>query len=541
MATINGLLRTEGNHFVDGDGVPLRLRGVGLGGWMNMENFITGYSANESLMRSTVREVLGRDRYELFFDRLLTAFFGDDDAALLAGLGMNCVRIPVNYRHFEDDARPFQFIHEGFRQLDRVIDACARHGLRTVIDLHALPGAQNHHWHSDNYAHRPMFWDHRHFQDRAVAIWEVIADRYKDDPRVAGYNPINEPADDSRVAVRAVYERLTDAIRAVDPGHILFLDGNTYSTEFDVFDGDLDNVVYACHDYAAPGLVLGGDYPGITNGVYVDKAALAEKYRQRTEYSRKAETPVWVGEFGPVYTGDARRDAMRYQVLDDQLDIYRQDQASWSIWTYKDIGCQGIAVVKPDSAYRLRFDDFVAKKNRLGADRWASDGSGIWPVSEQFQAMLAEEFPDFTPYPWGRRDWAHTLLLNITVAQPLAYEYAGLFRGLGDDDVIALADSFALANCDQRVPLVERLRADLSDVSPAGASSLRTGRHRTARGATIAAVAPCRRGTPRTNRNGAEALPLISSDVRMFSRMYTPAMASSRWWAGKNWPGTGLG
>src|SRR2546423_2952169 len=96
VVAINGLLRTEGNRFVDGDGVPIRLRGVGLGGWMNMENFITGYAANESLMRSTVREVLGRDRYELFFDRLLTAFFGDGDAELLAGLGMNCVRIPVN-------------------------------------------------------------------------------------------------------------------------------------------------------------------------------------------------------------------------------------------------------------------------------------------------------------------------------------------------------------------------------------------------------------------------------------------------------------
>jgi endoglucanase len=460
---INGLLRTEGNRFVDGDGVPIRLRGVGLGGWMNMENFISGYAANESLMRSTVREVLGRDRYELFFDRLLTAFFGDGDAELLAGLGMNCVRIPVNYRHFEDDARPFEFVGAGFRQLDRVIDACARHGLMSVIDLHALPGAQNHHWHSDNYTHRPMFWDHPHFQDRAVALWEVIADRYQGDPRVAGYNPINEPADESRTAVRTVYKRLVDSIRAVDPGHILFLDGNTYSTEFDVFDGELDNVVYACHDYAAPGFVRGGDYPGVTNGVHVDKAALAEKFRQRTEYSRKTNTPVWVGEFGPVYTGDERRDAMRYQILADQLDIYRDDQASWSIWTYKDIGIQGIAVVKPDSAYRQRFDEFVAKKNRLGADHWGSEGGDIRPVSEQFQAKLAQEFPGFHPYPWGLRDWASTLLLNVTVAQPLAYEYAELFRGLGDDDVIALADSFALANCDRRAPLNDLLRTDLSD------------------------------------------------------------------------------
>jgi hypothetical protein len=167
-----------------------------------------------------------------------------------------------------------------------------------------------------------------------------------------------------------------------------------------------------------------------------------------------------------VYTGDERRDAMRYQILADQLDIYAEDQASWSIWTYKDVGTHGIAVVKPDSAYRQRFDAFVAKKNRLGADRWGSEGGDIQAVAEPFQAKLEQEYPDFSPYPWGRRDWADTLLLNITVAQPLAYEYAELFRGLGDDDVIALADSFALANCDRRVPLADRLRADLAGGQP---------------------------------------------------------------------------
>jgi len=50
-----------------------------------------------------------------------------------------------------------------------------------------------------------------------------------------------------------------------------------------------------------------------------------------------------------------------------------------------------------------------------------------------------------------------TLILNVTVAQPLAYEYAQLFRGLGEDDLIALADSFALENCAQREPLLDQL------------------------------------------------------------------------------------
>ena len=81
------MLQTRGSDIVDGAGDAIRLKGVNIGGWLNMENFITGYSGNESLMRDTVREVLGDERYELFFDRLLTAFFDEDDADLLAEMG----------------------------------------------------------------------------------------------------------------------------------------------------------------------------------------------------------------------------------------------------------------------------------------------------------------------------------------------------------------------------------------------------------------------------------------------------------------------
>jgi aryl-phospho-beta-D-glucosidase BglC (GH1 family) len=457
--TATALLRTSGSRFVDQQGKEVRLRGAAIGGWLNMENFITGYSANESLMRATVRAVLGEERYELFFERLLTAFFAEEDAKLLADLGMNCVRIPVNYHHFEDDAKPFVIKQDGFRHLDRAIEAGARHGIYSVIDLHALPGGQNHHWHSDNPTHRAALWEHPHFQDRVVAIWEAIADHYKDNPWVAGYNPINEPADESRAVVGPFYRRLVEAIRRVDDRHIMFLDGNTYSTEFDVFAEPWDNTVYVCHDYAAPGLGRGGDYPGTTDGRYYDKAALEAKYLERTEYCRRTGTPVWVGEFGPIYTGDERGDAMRRRLLADQLDIYRSDDASWSIWLYKDIGRQGLVTVSPDSAYLTHFGDFVAKKYRLGADQWGSDGYGPIEVTKPFQDMMAREFPGFDPYPWGRFDFVRTLILNITVAQPLAYEYAELFRDLGDADLIALADSFALANCDVRTTLAEQLRS----------------------------------------------------------------------------------
>ena len=43
------------------------------------------------------------------------------------------------------------------------------------------------------------------------------------------------------------------------------------------------------------------------------------------------------------------------------------------------------------------------------------------------------------------------------MAQPLAWEYAELFRGLGAAELTALADSFALGNCSVRTSLAGQL------------------------------------------------------------------------------------
>ena len=253
-----GPLRVEGDAIVDGHGNHVVLRGVGLGGWMNMENFITGYPATESQMRASVTAVLGPARAERFFE--------DEDAALLAGLGVNCVRIPVNYRHFERDDRPFELREEGFARLDSVVCACAAHGIYSVIDLHAVPGSQNQHWHSDNPTHVAAFWQHPRFQDRVVHLWQAFAARYRDEPWVGGYNLLNEPADPSGVVVGPFHDRLVGAIREIDRDHIVFVDGNTYSTDFSMFAEPYENAVYACHDYARAGMSFGAPFRGRPRG-----------------------------------------------------------------------------------------------------------------------------------------------------------------------------------------------------------------------------------------------------------------------------------
>ena len=159
-----------------------------------MENFITGYASSESLHREAMRRTLGDEMYEKFFAGFLETFFTDADARFLASIGVNSLRIPVNYHHLLDDLKPDVIRSEGFSQLDAAVRRCAAHGIYTIIDLHAAPGGQNGHWHSDTQFHHPQLWQQADFRRRTVAIWQAIAARYCDNPWVAGYNFLNEPS-----------------------------------------------------------------------------------------------------------------------------------------------------------------------------------------------------------------------------------------------------------------------------------------------------------------------------------------------------------
>jgi endoglucanase len=449
-------LRTSGASVVTEYGSPVLLRGAGIGGWLNMENFITGYPATESSHRAALLRVLGERRSGLLLDSLLHSFFGPQDAAFIASLGMNCVRIPVNYRHWEDDGRPGEIRAEGFARLDRAIDACAAAGLYTVIDLHAAPGGQNHHWHSDNPFHQPLFWQHRSFQDRAITLWSAIASRYARRPEVAGYNVLNEPADSSPGGLVGFYRRAVAAIRAVDAAHIVFLDGNRYAREFGEFPGapgpaegdePFENAVYAVHQYPEPGAADGGPYPGPTGGRHFDAGVVAEQFRSMTAYMRELGLPVWVGEFGPVYGAGPERDAQRRQLLADQIEIYTSAGAGWSLWTYKDIGVQGLVTVPAQAAWMRRTQAVRAKKARLAADHWGGTTDGMRDVLDPLMARFSREFPGLDPYPFGARRYVEQLVLSICFAEPLADEFAGSFADATDSELVALGECFAFRNC----------------------------------------------------------------------------------------------
>jgi aryl-phospho-beta-D-glucosidase BglC (GH1 family) len=458
MPTVTGSenrLKVSGDHIVNQKGETVYLRGFGLGGMLHMENFIDGYPGNEEAMREGLKKVMGERKYNLYFDNFLKSYFTEQDAIYIHNLGLNLVRIPINYHLFEDDMNPRVIKKDAFAYLDSVIARCARHQIYTIIDLHALPGSQNQHWHSDNPTHVAFFWVHKDFQDRALFLWETIANRYKKQDWVAGYDLINEPADPTGEKLFPYYKRLRDGIRSVDPNHILFLEGDRYAADFQKFTEVWDNVVYTNHDYAAPG--FGTAYPGVTNGRYYDKDSIEKDFLAKSEFMLSHHVPIWVGEFGPVYTGDPTKDETRYRVLKDQLAYYNKYKVSWCIWLYKDMGLQAIMHQNENTPYMKLVSKFLAKKDSLSTDAWGSSDKNIRQIIAPLEEFFRTEFPNYDPYPRGQQREIALLVRNILIAEALLPEYCNLFKDLTDDQIIALAQSFRFENYVKRTRLEDIL------------------------------------------------------------------------------------
>ncbi|KAG1829063.1 glycoside hydrolase [Suillus variegatus] len=452
-------LKVSGTKVVDGGGKEVVLRGAGLGGWMNMENFISGYPGCEFQIRAALAEVVGPIKSEFFFDKFLEYFFQEEDAKFFKSLGLNCIRLPFNYRHFEDDLNPRVLKEGGFKHLDRVIDLCAQHGIYTILDLHAAAGGQNTDWHCDAGTHIANFWLHKDFQDRTIWLWKELAKHYANNKWIAGYNPLNEPTDSTHTAVIKFYDQVYDAIRSIDTEHVIFFDGNTFASDFSHF-GDMhkkwQNTAYSIHDYSVYGFPASPeDYISSDE----QRQRMKKSYERKREWMDQHGLCVWNGEWGPVYArkqyDGLATDAInerRYKVLKDQLAIYNQDRLSWSIWLYKDIGFQGMVYVSQETSYMVLLKDFLAKKHRLAVDAWGADTTQVQHIYQPLIDHITKEIPqenqNLYPFPvWKLSHRVGRLSRSILVTEYLVKEWAEHFRGKSEDELDEIAKSFKFENC----------------------------------------------------------------------------------------------
>jgi hypothetical protein len=101
---------------------------------------------------------------------------------------------------------------------------------------------------------------------------------------------------------------------------------------------------------------------------------------------------------------------------------------------------------------------FLSRKDSIGSDSWGSTDKNIRQVITPLEEMFKKEFPDYNPYPSGQERQISLMVRHILIAEALVPEYCNLFRGLSEEKLIALAQSFRFENYVKR----ERLEAILT-------------------------------------------------------------------------------
>ncbi len=309
-------LKAKGKVIVNSDDEEVLLRGLGPGGWMVMEGYMMkteGFAGTQHEIRSELIELMGVEKTDLFFDQWLANHFTQRDVDSLASWGFNSIRLPMHYNLFtlpiEDEpvSGNHTWLGKGFEMVDSLLGWCASNEMYLILDLHAAPGGQGYNADISDYDDsKPSLWESKDNQDKTVAFWKKIAERYKNEPWIGGYDLINETNWDlpGGTLLRNLYEEITDSIRATGDEHILFIEGNWFANDYTGLTPPWDdNMVYSFHKYWSSLNELNWITP------------LREQY----------DVPLWMGESGENSN----------TWFTDAIALFEENNIGWAWWTMR--------------------------------------------------------------------------------------------------------------------------------------------------------------------------------------------------------------
>ena len=199
------------------------------------------------------------------------------------------------------------------------------------------------------------------------------------------------------------------------------------------------------------------------------KTRLEQQFIRKADFMTRHDTPIWNGEFGPVYADPriepsaAGTNEHRYNLLGEQLRVYDKYKIHWSIWLYKDIGVQGMVHTNPDSKWNKTIQPFLEKKKRYQIDAWGKHPSKeaeevLNPLVEWID-KISPTAKDTYPTPWATERHVLRNVFQTFLANSFSDEFANLFRGMNKSELDALAHSFHFEECLQRDGLNKILKS----------------------------------------------------------------------------------
>lgn len=264
---------------------------------------------------------------------------------LVAEMGLDFVRVPTDYRFWTKD---FDYRHPDeavLKLVDRYLEACRARRLHMCLNIHRAPG------YCINKAEieKHNLWTDAEAQDAFVFEWETFAKRYKGVSNDAlSFDLLNEPPSEGQSGfTRAIHEkvmrRTAAAIRAVDPGREIVLDGvgggNMAIPELadlGVIHSGRGYQPFQLTHYRAPWSTGTMDlpvpaWPCPRRGKLFGPAELRAFYEPWREVERKG-VRVHIGEFGCF---DKTPNDVALAWFADLLGLFKEFGWGYSLWNFK--------------------------------------------------------------------------------------------------------------------------------------------------------------------------------------------------------------
>ena len=362
----NNYVRVSGPDLIQPNGQKLYIQGTNLGNWLNPEGYMFGFSRTNSawMIDLLFKQAVGPDFTAKFWQTFKENYITRDDILFIKQQGANTIRLPFNYKLFTDeDYMGLSSQQDGFKRIDDVVAWCKEAGLYLILDMHDCPGGQTGDNIDDGHGY-PWLFESEPSQQLFCSIWRQIADRYKGEPIILGYELANEPIahyfenkEELNQQLEPLYKRAVKAIREVDPYHIILLGGARWNSDFYMFtDWTFDqNIMYTCHRY-------GGE-------------ATKEAIKDYIDFRDKTNLPMYMGEIG--------HNTDQWQT--DFVKVMKEVNIGYTFWPYKKIdGSCMMGIRRPEL-----WDSIVVKYSETPRGTY-KEWREARPNQQQFRELLMQ-------------------------------------------------------------------------------------------------------------------------------------------------------
>jgi len=329
LAAPRNFIRAEGAYLVDVYGDRFAVKGINLANWLVPEGYMFkfAHARAPTEVAGVIESLIGPEEAHRFWGRFREVYIAKEDIAFIKAAGFNTVRVPLHWRLFVEpgDEGGDRFEGPGWSLLDRLIEWCRESDLHVIIDLHAAPGGQTGVNHDDGVGFPLAFYVPR-YRRLTIALWHQLAQHYRDEPILLGYDLLNEPispySDENYLNPRLepLYREIVSAIRSVDSNHLVLLAGAQWSTNLAVFDQPFDvNIVYTYHKFW-------------TNPT-------RDSLQAYLNFSNRWNVPLLIGETGELTNSWNES----FRLLHERFGI------GWCFWPYKNLDSDSavISIQKP--------------------------------------------------------------------------------------------------------------------------------------------------------------------------------------------------